>query len=164
MAALSAIRSATDFECTAASCRPEWLMRPIPLLLASATLAACTSMPQAMDSILRPWVGAPYADIVYKWGEPDRRTGKADGSTVAEWSTAERLLIAGSSPTRDAATSQATNTAAPYVPARTVNAVCVRQVSVSPAGTITDASWSGNACCVAAISGDCRSWLREASR
>src|SRR5690349_3843500 len=54
-------------------------------VIASALVMLAGCSVHRLSTVMDPWVGKPEADLVAKWGAPDRRADLAGGEAVLTW-------------------------------------------------------------------------------
>ncbi|AZG15783.1 hypothetical protein [Cupriavidus pauculus] len=125
----------------------------LAILLAAGTVAlaaACASIESnAMQGIVDSWKGAPVEQAKAQWGPP-QAVQTVPGGTAYVWT--EEMPVArppGSGP-RDAGLEP---------PARV--AQCQRKLVAGADGNVSRGEWSGTACCVQRVIGQCATLARK---
>lgn len=128
-----------------AACRATLLAIGAIILTAACTSIEASSMQRIFDS----WKGAPVEQAKAQWGPP-QLVQAVPGGTAYVWT--DEIPIAhppGSGP-RDAG----------LEPVPTL-ARCQRKLVVGPDGNISGGEWSGDACCVQRLVGQCAGLARK---
>lgn len=117
---------------------------------AIALMSACANIEaSSMQRIFDSWKGAPVDQAKAQWGPPQSVQAVPDG-TAYVWT--DEIPVAkppGSGP-RDAG----------LEPAPAV-ARCQRKLVAGPDGNVSRGEWSGNACCVQSLIGQCAGLARR---
>lgn len=71
-------------------------MRIRPDLLAAVLLVgACATLEQELDEVKNAWQGAPYDEVVARWGPPARSATLSDGRQTHSWASQEAPIRGG---------------------------------------------------------------------
>ena len=118
-------------------------------------LPGCATMTnRTMGGIINSWQGQPVANVEASWGQPLKVYH--DGSTaVYRWTDSQREV-----PWKLGVETER-NTPTPG--ASFVRGICTRELTVNASGLVTSGSFYGDNCCVAAVSGYCKSLVHSRS-
>lgn len=67
------------------------------LLIAALLLGACATLEQEFNEVKHAWQGAPYDEVVTRWGPPARSATLSDGRQTHTW-TSQEVPISGGGP------------------------------------------------------------------
>lgn len=111
-------------------------------------LSGCASMTtHTMNDIIGSWQGEPVSKVVAQWGEPTQKVVGID-ITMYQWTDSQHEGLISLKTER--------NTDAP--PSGLIKGTCTRQLVVENASnTVQRGNFHGDNCCVAAVSGYCKS-------
>lgn len=65
------------------------------LFLAALLLAGCATLEQELDEVKGAWQGAPYDEVVTRWGAPARSATLSDGRQTHTWVSQEAPISGG---------------------------------------------------------------------
>ncbi|MGH8742105.1 MAG: hypothetical protein ACREUN_14395 [Burkholderiales bacterium] len=68
------------------------------MLIAAALLAGCATVEREFNEVKDAWQGAPYDEVVTRWGPPARSATLTDGRQVHTW-VSQEVPISGGGPT-----------------------------------------------------------------
>jgi len=67
----------------------------VRLFLAAFLLAGCATLEQELDEVKGAWQGAPYDEVVTRWGAPARSATLSDGRQAHTWVSQEAPISGG---------------------------------------------------------------------
>jgi len=67
----------------------------VRLFLAALLLAGCATLEQELDEVKGAWQGAPYDEVVTRWGAPARSATLPDGRQTHTWVSQEAPISGG---------------------------------------------------------------------
>ncbi|GJG95017.1 hypothetical protein [Cupriavidus pauculus] len=135
-----------------ASPRPATYRATLLATCAIALTAACANIEAStMQRIFDSWKGAPVESAKAQWGPP-QSVQAVPGGTAYVWTDEIPVARAPGSGPRDAGLEQ---------PARV--AQCQRKLVAGPDGNVSRGEWSGSACCVQSLIGQCAGLARKAT-
>jgi hypothetical protein len=74
---------------------PAVRIRPELVLAAALVLGACASLEEEFNEVKDAWHGAPYDEVVTRWGPPARSATLSDGRQTHTWTSQEVPVYGG---------------------------------------------------------------------